>query len=57
MLDFPPTKVGDSALRAVTKEAVGIHILVKRSLFGDGILRRFPRHAFEAKSPFAPLRF
>jgi ATP dependent DNA ligase-like protein len=28
------------ALRTVTKERVGIHVLLTRSLFGDGILRR-----------------
>jgi hypothetical protein len=32
---LPTTKPIDSALRAVTKEGVGLHILVKRAFFGD----------------------
>src|SRR5271165_5741475 len=37
---LPTTKPRDSALRAVTKEVVGTHVLLKRPLFGGDILRR-----------------
>jgi len=40
---LPTTKPRDSALRAVTKEVVGIHVLLTRSLFGGDILRRLIR--------------
>jgi hypothetical protein len=36
---LPTTKPRDSALRAVTKEVVGLHVLLTGSLFGDDILR------------------
>jgi len=54
---LPTTKPRDSALRAVTKEVVGIHILLTRSLFGDDILRRLLLRVSLAKPPSAPLRF
>jgi hypothetical protein len=38
---LPTTKPRDSAPRAVTKEVVGIHVLLARSLFACDILRRF----------------
>ena len=43
--------------QAVTKEAVGIHVLLTRSLFGDGIPRRLLRRVSLAKPTSAPLRF
>jgi hypothetical protein len=54
---LPTTKPRDSALRAVTKEVVGLHVLLARSLFGDGIPRRLLRRVSLAKATFAPLRF
>ena len=44
-------------LQAVIKEAVGIHVLLTRSLFGDGILHRLLRPVSLAKPTSAPLRF
>jgi hypothetical protein len=38
---LPTTKPRDSALRAVTKEVVEIHVLLTRSLFACDILHRF----------------
>jgi hypothetical protein len=55
-LDFPqPPR--DSALRAVTKEVVGIHVLVTHPLFGGDILHRFLQRVSLAKSTSAPVRF
>ncbi len=55
---LPTTKPRDSALRAVIiKEAVGIHVLLRRSLFGDGILRRLLPRVSLAKPTSAPLPF
>jgi hypothetical protein len=54
---LPTTKPRDSALRAVTKEVVGIHVLLTRSLFACDILRRFLRRVSLAKSTSAPVRF
>src|SRR5271165_5594145 len=51
------TKPRDSALRAVTKEVVGIHVLVTRSLFGGDILHRFLQRVSLAKLTSAPVRF
>src|ERR1700746_2293530 len=54
-LDFPqPNR--ERALRAVTKDVVGARALPTRSLFGDGILRRFLRRVSAAKPTSAPLR-
>ena len=44
-------------LFGVNKEAVGIHVLLTHSLFGDGILRRLLRRVSPAKPTSAPLRF
>jgi hypothetical protein len=54
---FPTTKPRDSALRAITKEAAGIHVLPTRLLFGDGIPRRLLRRVSLAKPTSALLRF
>jgi hypothetical protein len=43
--------------KAVIKEVIGIHVLLTRSLFGDGILRRLIRRVSLAESTSAPLRF
>src|SRR6516164_7860238 len=43
--------------QAVTKEVAGIHVLLTRSLFGDGIPRRLLRRVSLAKPTSAPLRF
>ena len=40
----------------VTKEIVGIHVLLTRSLFGDGILRSLLLRVSLAKPTSAPLR-
>jgi hypothetical protein len=45
------------ALQEVSKEVVGIHALLTRSLFACDILRRFLRRVPLAKSISAPLRF
>jgi hypothetical protein len=45
------------ALQEVIREAVGIHVLLPRLLFGDGILRRLFRRASPAKPTSALLRF
>src|ERR1700693_705041 len=52
-LDFPQP----SALRALTKEVVGIHILLTRSFFGDNIPRRLLQPISLEKPNSAPLRF
>ena len=52
-LDFPQP----SALRALTKEVVGIHILLTRSFFGDNIPRRLLQPVSLEKPNSAPLRF
>ena len=54
---FPSIKPRDSALRAVTKVAVGIHVLLTRSFFGDGTPRRLLQRVSLAKLTSAPLRF
>ena len=54
---FLRTKPRDSALRAVTKEVVGLHVLLTGSLFGDDILRRLLLRVSLAKPTSAPLRF
>jgi hypothetical protein len=53
---LPTTKPRDSALRAVTKEVVGIHVLLTRSLFGDGTPRRLLRRVSLTKSTSALLQ-
>ena len=45
------------ALQEVTKEAVGIHVLLTRSLFGDGIPRTLLLRVSRAKPTSAPSRF
>ena len=47
----------ETALRAVTKEVVGIHVLLTRSLSGGGIPRRLLLRVSLAKPTSAPLRF
>ena len=47
----------DRELQEVSKEVVGIHVLLTRSLFGDGIPRKFllpvsPVKLTSAPSPF-----
>jgi hypothetical protein len=60
---FPPETHGWKYLatrRRTAKdfiEVVGIHALLTRALFGDGILRRLLRCVSLAKSTSAPLRF
>ena len=44
-------------LQEVIKEVVGIHVLLTRSLFGGGILRRSLPSVSLAKLTSAPLRF
>jgi hypothetical protein len=44
-------------LQETVKEEVGGHALLKRSLFGDGILRRLLPRVSGAKSTSAPLLF
>ena len=44
-------------LNRFLKEAVGIHVLLRRSLFGDGILRRLLPRVSLAKPTSAPLPF
>src|SRR5271157_2019891 len=51
------TKPRDSALRAVTKEVVGIRVLLTRLLFGDGILRRLLRRVSAVNPTSAALRY
>src|SRR5262245_27652972 len=41
----------------ITKEAVGVHVLLTRLLFGGDIPRRFLRRVSVAKPTSAPLRF
>ena len=40
------------ALQEITKEAVGIHVLLTRSLFGGGIPRRLLRTRFSSETDF-----
>ena len=54
---LPTTKPRDSALRAVTKEGVGIHVLVTRSLFGGSTPRRLLLRLLPVQSTSAPVRF
>ena len=51
-----PGRRGDPR-KAVTKGVVGIHVLLTRSLFACGILRRLLLRVSLAKSTSAPLRF
>jgi hypothetical protein len=51
----PRTKCG--TLQAVTKEVIGIHVLLTRSLFDGGILRRLLLPVSVAKPTSAPVRF
>jgi hypothetical protein len=44
-------------LQEIIKEVVGTHILLTRSLFGDGIPRRMFRRVSLTKSTSALLRF
>jgi hypothetical protein len=53
-LDFPQPNRRDSALRAVTKEVVGIRVLLMRSLFVCDIPRRLLGRVSLAKSTSAP---
>ena len=53
-LDFPQP---NRALRAVTKEVVGLHVLLTGSLFGDDILRMLLLRVSLGKSTSVPLRF
>jgi hypothetical protein len=50
---LPTTK----PLRAVTKEVVGLHVLLTGSLFGDDILRMLLLRVSLAKPTSVPLRF
>src|ERR1700732_5309876 len=54
---LPTTKPRDSAPRAVTKEVVGIRVLLTRSPFAGGIPRRVLRRVSLATSTFVPWRF
>ena len=47
----------ETKLEAASKEVVGIHDLLTRSLFGGGILRRLLLRVSLAKPTSAPLRF
>ena len=42
-------KVFAQKQQEITKEVAGIHVLLTRSLFGDGILHRLLRRVFLAK--------
>jgi len=44
-------------LQEITKEVIGIHVLLTRSLFASDILHRLPLCISAAKSTSAPLRF
>jgi hypothetical protein len=56
--DFAGGALNESRkLQKVTKEVVGIHVLLKRSLFACDILRRLLRRVSPLKSTSAPLRF
>jgi hypothetical protein len=44
-------------LQEIIKEVVGIHVLLTRSLFGDGILRRLLLRVSLGKPISAPSRF
>ena len=50
-------KVFAQKQQEITKEVVGIRVLLTRSLFGDGIPRRLFRPVSLAKPTSAPLRF
>src|SRR5262249_44101719 len=52
---LPTTKPRGREPQEVTKEVVGIHVLLIRSLFGDSILRRLLRRVSLAKPTSAPL--
>ena len=51
-----PAKLS-KVLQSVSKEAVGVHVLLTRSLFGDDIPHRLLLRVSPAKSTSAPLRF
>jgi hypothetical protein len=54
---FTRLKMNESQETAkLTRAAVGIHVLLTRSLFGEGILRSFPLRAWPAKSTSASVR-
>jgi len=50
-------KVFAQKQQEITKEVAGIHVLLTRSLFGDGIPRRLLLRVSRAKPTSAPLRF
>jgi hypothetical protein len=52
---LPTTKPRDSALRAVTKEVVGIRVILTRLLFGGGILPSSLVRVSPAKPTSAPV--
>jgi hypothetical protein len=43
--------------KEITKEVVGIHVLLTRSVFGGGILHRFLQRVSLVKSTSAAVRF
>src|SRR5262245_17790821 len=47
----------DPGIGQVSKEVVGIHVLLNRSLYGDGTPHRSLRRVSLAKPTSAPLRF
>jgi hypothetical protein len=55
--EFIQTPLAKQASSSVTKEVVGIHVLLTRSFFGDGIPRRLLPRVLPAKPTSAPLRF
>jgi hypothetical protein len=55
--ELPTTKPRDSELQEITKEVVGVHVLLTGSLFGDDILRRLLLRVSLGKSTSVPLRF
>jgi hypothetical protein len=55
--DKPKDKVSLKWLLGITKEVVGIRVLLPPALFGDGILRRFFRRVFPAKPTSAVLQY
>src|SRR5271166_7190552 len=44
------------SFKGVSKEVIGLHLLLTRSLFGGGILHRLLPHVSLAKSTSAPLQ-
>jgi hypothetical protein len=55
--DFAGRRTEGGGLQAVSREVVGIHVLLARSLFGGDITRNLLRRASLAKSTSAPLRY